>query len=55
MATVRTREPDEGIAYERFTATGPVALLPIGDGYALVWTVPTTSQPACSHSTTAIF
>lgn len=26
-------------AFERFTAQGPVALLPFGDGYELVWTV----------------
>ncbi len=30
----------DGIAYERFTRTGPVALLPIADDrYALIWTV----------------
>jgi 2-octaprenyl-6-methoxyphenol hydroxylase len=28
-----------GVAYERFTPEGPVALLPAGDGFALVWTV----------------
>lgn len=27
-------------AFERFTAQGPVALLPHGDGYELVWTAP---------------
>ena len=30
--------PHEGIAYERFTADGPLALLPEGDHYGLVWT-----------------
>ena len=30
--------PHRGVAFERFTADGPVALLPDGDGYALVWT-----------------
>jgi 2-octaprenyl-6-methoxyphenol hydroxylase len=40
VATVLTRDPIEGIAYERFTTSGPVALLPLGDRYALVWTVP---------------
>jgi 2-octaprenyl-6-methoxyphenol hydroxylase len=40
VATVQTREPPAGIAYERFTANGPVALLPLGDRCALVWTVP---------------
>ena len=28
------------IAYERFTSTGPIALLPRGDEYAFVWSVP---------------
>ncbi len=28
-----------GVAYERFTPEGPVALLPAGDGFALVWTI----------------
>lgn len=40
VATVQTREPSAGIAYERFTEDGPVALLPLADRYALVWTVP---------------
>lgn len=40
VASVQAREPVAGIAYERFTAGGPVALLPQGDRYALVWTVP---------------
>lgn len=40
VATVQTREPPAGLAYERFTADGPAALLPLGDRYALVWTVP---------------
>lgn len=31
--------PHAGIAYERFTPDGPVALLPEGDHYGLVWTV----------------
>jgi 2-octaprenyl-6-methoxyphenol hydroxylase len=31
-------EPHQGIAYERFTPEGPMALLPEGDHYGLVWT-----------------
>jgi len=31
-------EPHHGIAYERFTPEGPMALLPEGDHYGLVWT-----------------
>lgn len=35
-----TRSPAEaGVAYERFTPDGPVALLPSGEYFALVWTV----------------
>ncbi|MEX2321390.1 MAG: FAD-dependent monooxygenase [Saccharospirillum sp.] len=40
IATARTEQPHEGRAYERFTDTGPIALLPFGDYSALVWTVP---------------
>ena len=36
-------EPHAGLAYERFTPDGPVALLPEGDHYGLVWT--TTPAP----------
>ena len=38
VARVWRDEPHRGIAYERFTAQGPVALLPEGDHYSLVWT-----------------
>ncbi len=45
IANVATDRPHRNIAYERFTATGPMALLPSHDVqdkqdiYALVWTV----------------
>jgi 2-octaprenyl-6-methoxyphenol hydroxylase len=32
------REPHRGVAFERFTPEGPMALLPLGDCYGLVWT-----------------
>jgi 2-octaprenyl-6-methoxyphenol hydroxylase len=35
---VATDRPHGGRAYERFTPQGPVALLPVEDRYALVWT-----------------
>ncbi|HZZ93983.1 MAG TPA: FAD-dependent monooxygenase [Usitatibacter sp.] len=38
VAAVRTDRPHRDIAYERFTPQGPVALLPVADRYALVWT-----------------
>ncbi len=31
--------PPDGVAYERFTSEGPVALLPENDHYGLVWTM----------------
>src|SRR5258708_13154481 len=38
LARVRTDRPHDNRAYERFTPAGPVALLPIADEYALIWT-----------------
>jgi 2-octaprenyl-6-methoxyphenol hydroxylase len=38
IGKVSPREPHDGVAFERFTPEGPVALLPEGDRYALVWT-----------------
>jgi 2-octaprenyl-6-methoxyphenol hydroxylase len=38
VATVATDRPHRGRAWERFTPAGPMALLPVGEGYALVWT-----------------
>ena len=40
ICTVRTERPHDRRAYERFTPEGPIALLPLGDDYALVWTTP---------------
>ncbi|MDR4518709.1 MAG: FAD-dependent monooxygenase [Nitrosomonas sp.] len=39
VANIKTEKQQSGIAYERFTTDGPVALLPSGDNFALVWTV----------------
>jgi 2-octaprenyl-6-methoxyphenol hydroxylase len=44
VAQVDCAAPHGGLAFERFTADGPVALLPEGDRYGLVWT--TTPQRA---------
>jgi len=38
VAKVWMDRPHDGLAYERFTASGPVALLPEQDHYGLVWT-----------------
>lgn len=40
IAHVTCAAPLPGTAFERFTAQGPVALLPYQDGYELVWTAP---------------
>jgi 2-octaprenyl-6-methoxyphenol hydroxylase len=39
VARVRTDRPHGNVAYERFARAGPIALLPRGDGFALVWTL----------------
>jgi 2-octaprenyl-6-methoxyphenol hydroxylase len=38
VAEVRTDRAHGNRAYERFTAEGPLALLPAGEGFALIWT-----------------
>lgn len=38
IAHVTTDTPDNGVAFERFTTQGPMALLPYRDGYELVLT-----------------
>lgn len=40
IAHITCAAPRTDTAFERFTAQGPVALLPYQDGYELVWTVP---------------
>lgn len=39
VTTVKAELPHQNVAYERFTSSGPLALLPVGDGNcAVVWT-----------------
>jgi len=38
LAELRTERPHDGVAYERFSARGPLALLPHGEAFKLVWT-----------------
>ena len=39
IAKVGMQHPHDGVAFERFTPEGPMALLPEGDHYGLVWTM----------------
>jgi 2-octaprenyl-6-methoxyphenol hydroxylase len=51
VANVATDAPHEGIAYERFTPTGPLALLPLHDGgRAVIW----ASRPECAAELLAL-
>jgi 2-octaprenyl-6-methoxyphenol hydroxylase len=45
VAHVWMREPHGGVAFERFTPEGPLALLPEGDRYNLVWTTTPERAP----------
>jgi 2-octaprenyl-6-methoxyphenol hydroxylase len=54
VGNVRSERKAQGVAYERFTATGPLALLPLHDGaYCVVWTLAAQSAQAmkdCSEA-----
>ena len=45
VATMGSAKPHRNTAFERFTATGPLGLLPYGERCALVWSV----SPARAH------
>ncbi|MBU6459272.1 MAG: FAD-dependent monooxygenase [Proteobacteria bacterium] len=49
VARVTLEEPARGDAHERFTARGPLALLPSGPDYALVWALePEKAEAYCN-------
>jgi len=50
IAKVGMESPHRGVAFERFTPEGPMALLPEGDHYGLVWTL----TPAKAESMMAL-
>lgn len=50
VASVSIDRPHQGVAYDRFTPDGPIALLPQRDHYALVW----TRKPADASATLAL-
>lgn len=49
IAKITTALPHGGVAYERFTTSGPVALLPEGDRYGLVWTMSPQAASDAMH------
>jgi len=54
VAWVKTAQAHRGRAWERFTPEGPLALLPHGAGYALVWTAsPERAARLCALDTPA--
>lgn len=60
VANLQTELPHQGVAYERFTETGPIALLPLpqhGMQYraALIWTLPDSEIDAMMQLPTADF
>jgi 2-octaprenyl-6-methoxyphenol hydroxylase len=55
VARVRTRPPSATSAFERFTAEGPLALLPLRGGYAVVWSCSPQSAHALFRSSDASF
>lgn len=60
IANVGFSEAHNGIAYERFTDQGPLALLPLGENpdsqrAALIWTLPTADAQTLMSATDADF
>lgn len=60
VANLQTELPHQGVAYERFTETGPIALLPLpqhGMQYraALIWTLPDSEIDVVMQLPTADF
>ena len=54
VAWVKTAQAHQGRAWERFTADGPLALLPLGSAYSLVWSAsPARGARLCALDTPA--
>lgn len=54
-AIVDIDRPHRNVAYERFTPDGPLALLPFGDAYAVVWTVAPEAAEELLHASAEAF
>jgi 2-octaprenyl-6-methoxyphenol hydroxylase len=56
VANIRTDRAARGIAYERFAESGPMALLPLGEGsYTIVWTLSPDRAAAVQECSPAQF
>lgn len=55
VARVTADGPARDVAYERFAAHGPLALLPRGNGFAIVWTLPEDPARALAAAPDATF
>jgi 2-octaprenyl-6-methoxyphenol hydroxylase len=55
VGLVTTDPVAHGMAFERFTAEGPLALLPLADRYALIWSMPPERARALTCASEADF
>ena len=55
ICTARSAQPHRGMAWERFTPAGPVALLPCVDSYAVVLTCPAAESDGIAALNDAAF
>jgi 2-octaprenyl-6-methoxyphenol hydroxylase len=55
IAKVGMERPHGGVAFERFTSEGPIALLPEGDHYGLVWSMTPAKAEAMLAESDAAF
>ncbi|VAW68647.1 2-polyprenyl-6-methoxyphenol hydroxylase [hydrothermal vent metagenome] len=56
IANVLTDQPHQGVAYERFTESGPVAFLPMTENrYSVVWTCHSDDEPHIMNLTDKAF
>ncbi len=55
VSQVKSERTASGRAFERFTADGPVALLPFQDRHALIWSMRTARAPELMHASDADF
>jgi len=56
VTTLQTSEPHRRIAYERFTRSGPIALLPLASGrFGAIWTLPPPQAAAMMSADEPLF